>query len=134
MAVGQTTVEAVVAKAALFGTAGWAAENMLFGQRYSALFHGRHVPFLPVYAAGGLAVISAAPRIKEWPMLLRAAAYAAIGTGVEFAGCKIDRDALDAKSWDYAKTDGLAAASQGCLDWRHSALWGGLGLVAEQLA
>jgi len=129
-----TTTEAVVFKAALFGTAGWAAENVLFGPRYSALFAGRKVPFLPVYAAGGLAVIAAAPRIQQCPLILRAAIYAAIGTGVEYAGCQIDRKTLGAKSWDYGERDGLAEATQGCLDWKHSALWGLLGLVAERFA
>jgi hypothetical protein len=47
-----TTVGAVVAKAALFGFAGWAGENIFFGPRYSAVFQGHKAPFLPVYAAG----------------------------------------------------------------------------------
>jgi hypothetical protein len=33
-----TTIEGVVAKTALFGVAGWALENALFKERYSALF------------------------------------------------------------------------------------------------
>ncbi len=127
-----TTVEAVVAKAALFGTAGWAAENLLFGPRYSALFHGRKVPFLPVYAAGGLAVIATAPRIAPLPWPVRGVVYALAATAVEYVGCQIDRRALDARSWDYGQSDGLAEKTDGCLDWKHSAMWGALGLLAEK--
>lgn len=127
-----TTTEAVVAKAAIFGVAGWAAENLLFGQRFSATFHGHHVPFLPVYAVGGLAVMTTAPHIEDWPMPIRAAAYALLGTAVEFLGCQVDRKILDARSWDYGGSDALAKATQGCVDWKHTALWGLLGVVAEK--
>jgi uncharacterized membrane protein len=127
-----TTTEKVVGKAALFGVAGWAAENLLFGQRYSAAFHGRHVPFLPAYAAGGLAVMATAPHIDNWPLPIRAAAYALLGTAVEFVGCQIDRKVMDARSWDYGGSDKLALATGGCVDWKHAALWGALGIVAEK--
>lgn len=130
----KTTVEAVVAKAALFGLAGWAGENILYGPRYSPVFQGHKVPFLPVYAAGGLAVIATAPRIADKPILLRAVIYAAIGTAIEYAGCHLDRKVFDGRSWDYGKIDGLAESTDGCLSWRHTALWGGLGLLAEKLA
>lgn len=127
-----TTTEAVVGKAALFGVAGWAAENLLFGQRYSSLFHGHHVPFLPVYAVGGLAVMATAPHIEDWPLPIRAVAYALLGTAVEYAGCQFDRKMLDSHSWDYGVSDKLAIATAGCVDWKHSALWGVLGVVAEK--
>ena len=128
-----TTVEAVVAKAALFGVVGWAGENLLYGPRYSPVFQGHKVPLLPVYAAGGLAVIATAPRIAGAPLLLRALVYAAIGTAIEYAGCQLDRKVFDGRSWDYGKIDGLAESTDGCISWRHSALWGGLGLLAEKL-
>jgi len=128
-----TTVEAVVAKAALFGVVGWAGENFLYGPRYSPVFQGHKVPLLPVYAAGGLAVIATAPRIAGAPLLLRALVYAAIGTAIEYAGCQLDRKVFDGRSWDYGKIDGLAESTDGCISWRHSALWGGLGLLAEKL-
>ena len=127
-----TTVEAVVAKAALFGVAGWAGENILHGSRYSAMFQGHKVPFLPVYAAGGLAVVAMAPRLAGKPVLFRALVYAAIGTAIEYAGCQLDRKVFDGRSWDYGKIDGLAKSTDGCLSWGHTALWGGLGLVAEK--
>ena len=129
-----TTVEAVVAKAAIFGVAGWAGENILHGPRYSAMFQGHEVPFLPVYAAGGLAVITAAPHLAGKNALFRAIAYAAIGTAIEYAGCQLDRKVFDGRSWDYGKVDGLAERTDGCLSWKHTALWGGLGLLAEKLA
>jgi uncharacterized membrane protein len=129
-----TTVEAVAAKAALFGVAGWAGENALFGPRYSPVFQGHEVPFLPVYAAGGLAMIAAARHAARWPVIARAALYAAIGTAIEYAGCQLDRKVFAARSWDYGKSDGLASNTDGCVSWRHAALWGGLGLVAEKVA
>ena len=129
-----TTVEAVVAKAALFGVAGWAGENILFGPRYSSVFQGHKVPLLPVYAAGGLAVIAAAPRIAGKPTLFRALVYAAIGTAIEYAGCQLDRKVFAGRSWDYGEIDGLAESTDGCISWRHAALWGGLGLFAEKFA
>lgn len=133
MSASNTTTEAVVVKAAAFGTVGWMAENLLFGPRYSALFNGRHVPFLPVYAAGGLAVTSLAPKFKDWPLLLRGAAYAAIGAGVAYVGCQLDRTALSARSWDYGPRDSLARATRGCVDFKHAALWGAAGLLLEQI-
>lgn len=126
--------QAVVAKTALFGVAGWAGENLLFGPRYSAAFGGRHVPFLPVYAAGGLTMLLAAPKLADKSLLVRALAYAAIGTTIEYAGCRLDRDVLAARSWDYKKRDGLAVSTDGCLSWTHTALWGALGLVVEKIA
>ncbi len=129
-----TTTEAVVAKTALFGVAGWAGENVLFGPRYSPVFQGHRVPFLPVYAAGGLAMMAAAPHVAGWSMLARAAVYAAIGTSIEYAGCRLDREVFEARSWDYGQLDGLADSTDGCISWRHTALWGVLGLVVEKVA
>lgn len=127
-----TTTEAVVGKAALFGVAGWAAENLLFGPRYSDMFHGHHVPFLPLYAAGGVAVMAAAPHIEEMPLPIRAVAYALLGTAVEFLGCQGDRKIMDGHAWDFGASDKLAKATGGCVDWKHAALWGVLGVVAEK--
>ena len=129
-----TTVEAVVAKAALFGVAGWAGENILYGPRFSPVFQGHKIPLLPVYAAGGLAVIALAPRLAGKPLIFRALVYAAVGTAIEYAGCQLDRKIFDGRSWDYGKIDGLAETTDGCISWRHTALWGSLGLVAEKLA
>lgn len=128
------TIEAVVAKTALFGVAGWAAENVLFGPRYSAVFQGHHVPFLPVYAAGGLGMLAAAPKVADRSVLFRALTYAAIGMAIEYTGCRLDRGMFDARSWDYGQRDGLATSTDGCLSWTHTALWGGLGLLVEKFA
>ena len=128
-----TSVEAVVAKAALFGVAGWAGENLFYGPRYSPVFQGHKVPFLPVYAAGGLAVIAVAPHLAGKSAFVRAIVYAAIGTAIEYAGCQLDRKVFDGRSWDYGNIDGLAESTDGCISWRHSALWGGLGLLAEKI-
>lgn len=129
-----TTPGAVVAKTALFGVAGWAGENVLFGPRYSPVFQGHHVPFLPVYAAGGLAMLTAAPYVAARSVLTRAFVYAAIGMAIEYAGCRLDRDVFEARSWDYGQRDGLAMTTDGCLNWKHTALWGVLGLLVEKFA
>ena len=129
----KTNAGDIIARAALFGIAGWVAENALCPEdRYSALFRGHRVPFLPVYAAGGVAMTSAAPHLAKLPTLARGLSYAAIGTVVEYVGCKIDREVLAARSWDYGRRDALARTSSGCVNFAHSALWGGLGLVAEK--
>jgi uncharacterized membrane protein len=129
-----TTIPAVVAKGLVFGIVGWIGENMLFGPRYSPVFQGHRVPFLPVYAFGGLVMLSVAPYLAEAHLLLRGLAYAAIGTTVEYVGCQLDRRVFDARSWDYEDVDDLADQTDGCISWRHTALWGGLGLVAEKIA
>lgn len=130
---GQTTAMAVVAKAVLFGVGGWAAENLLYGPRYSAMWHGSHVPFLPVYAAGGIAVLAIAPHLSGIPMIGRGAVYAAMLGSLEYVGCHIDRKIMNSRSWDYGKSDGIAEATQGCVDWKHSLMWGSLGILAEQV-
>jgi uncharacterized membrane protein len=130
-----TTVEGVVAKTALFGLAGWAGETLTSDKpHYSAVFAGRQVPFLPIYAAGGLAAIAAAPHLEGRSVITRALVYAALGTAIEYAGCQIDRRVFNARSWDYGTVDGLAGVTEGCLSWKHTALWAGLGLLAEKLA
>ena len=70
----KSNVGEIVAKATAFGVAGWVAENALSDHdRYSALFRGHRVPFLPVYAFGGVAMTFAhrelpgtAPRRCTW--------------------------------------------------------------------
>jgi len=128
-----TTTQAVVGKAALFGFVGWAAENVLFKDRYSAMWQGKHVPWLPSYAIGGLVITGVEPYIKDWPMPIRAISYALLGTGVEWVGCQIDRHLLDAHSWDYGESDHLARATSGCVDWKHTAIWGVLGMLTESV-
>jgi uncharacterized membrane protein len=130
----KTSAGDIIAKVTMFGVAGWVAENALCGDRYSAIFRGHKVPFLPIYAAGGLAVTTAAPYVSKWPTLARGFAYAILGTAVEYVGCQIDRELLHGRSWDYGNRDALARSSEGCVNFSHSALWGGLGLVAEKFA
>ena len=124
----------LAARAALFGAGGWAVENVLFGSRYSALWGGAKIPVLPVYAIGGLTAEALGPWLleREVPWYARAAIYAAVLSGVEYAGCFFDRDVLGACSWDYSKQD-RAEPLKGCIDWKHAAIWGALGLVIEKL-
>lgn len=124
----------VAGKAALFGAGGWVLENALFGPRYSALFGGRNVPFLPVYAIGGSAALALGPRLREakvpWP--IRAIAYAGLLSGIEYVGCQIDRKQLGACSWDYTDR-ACAVPSAGCIDIPHALLWGAFGLLLERM-
>ena len=122
-----------IAQGTLWGIGGWVLENAIGDRdKYSSVFRGARVPFLPIYAATGLALTSAAPFVAQWPTLARAFSYAIVGSIIEYAGCKIDRNLLSSRSWDYGQNDALARASDGCLNLTHSALWGGLGLIAEK--
>lgn len=123
----------LVSKTALFGIAGWVLENALGGDRYSTLFRGAKVPFLPVYAANGVVLTTAAPFLTSWPVFGKGLAYATLGTAVEYIGCQMDRKLLEQRSsFSYGGTDALARSSEGCVNFTRAALWGGLGLVAEK--
>lgn len=126
----------LVSKTALFGIAGWVLENGLCGERYSALFRGSKVPFLPVYAANGVVLTAAAPYVSNWPTFGKGMAYATLGTAVEYLGCQIDRKLLAQRasfnSGGFGAPDALAGASEGCVNFTRAALWGGLGIVAEK--
>lgn len=141
-----------IVNAALLGAGGWVIENTLSKAppddgvvgpgpaehtrrgRYSALFKGERVPFLPVYAFGGGAVMLLAPRLRETelPWYTRAAIYAVTLSAVEYAGCLIDREVLGACSWDYSRKN-CADSSRGCVDFGHATLWGMLGLLVEKI-
>ena len=128
-----TNVGDIIAKVTMFGVAGWVAENALCRtDRYSSIFRGAKIPFMPIYAANGVALTAAAPYVSKWPLLARGLAYAILGTSVEYVGCKIDRLLLT-QSGDYGRDDALARLSDGCVDFTRSALWGGMGLIAEKV-
>lgn len=128
------SLPSIAGKSAAFGIGGWAAENLLFGPRYSAIFQGAHVPFLPIYAIGGLAISAAQPKLSKFSAIGRGVGYAAIGALVEFLGCQVDRELMKSAAWNYGQHDALARATEGCVDWQHTALWGVMGLVAEKIA
>ena len=119
---------------ALAGTAGWAIEYAWEGRpRYSAVFAGVRVPFLPIYGFGAALVglLANWPLLAGWPLIVRGIGYAIALTGPEWVGCQIDR-ALGACSWDYTGTKCLRHGA-GCIDAGHSLAWGGLGLAAERV-
>lgn len=127
------TFTELVGTAAIFGVGGWALENALSEEpRYSALFRGVKIPFLPVYAAGGAGVVALAPTMKAQglPWFARGALYGGLLTGIEWAACQLDRHTFDARSWDY----GADAPAEGCIDIKHAVAWGALGLLAEAFA
>jgi len=123
----------LLSRAALFGITGWVFENALCGDRYSTLFRGAKVPFLPIYAVNGVVLTAVAPYVSSWPIFGKGLAYATLGTAVEYVGCQIDRRLLEQRaSFSPGGTDALARASEGCVNFTRSAMWGGLGLVAEK--
>ena len=125
----------IVQKVAIFGVAGWLAENALCGQeRYSSLFRGAKIPFMPIYAVNGVALTAIAPYVEKWPTLARGLTYSILGTAIEWVGCQIDRKLLSSQSWDYGRNDALANLTVGCVSFTRGALWGGMGLIAEKVA
>ena len=128
----------LIGKSALFGVAGWGMHNMLFKPRalevtiddadpaHRPPTHPIRIPFLPVYAVGGAAVLVAAQHVKSWPWPMRAAAYGGILTALEYAACQVDRRLFGAHSWDYG--------GGACVDWKHALAWAGLGMIAERFA
>jgi uncharacterized membrane protein len=127
-------VTSLLKRGAAYGFAGWTLENSVWGPRYSSLFGGVAVPFLPVYAVGGLAVHQVAPALKNWNLAWwqRGLAYALGLSAIEYAGCRIDREVFEGCAWDYTHNRCLAPA-RGCVDLKHAFLWGVLGLVAEKV-
>jgi hypothetical protein len=123
----------LVSKIAMFGFAGWVVESALCGDRYSTLFRGAKVPFLPIYAVNGVVLTAAAPYVSSWPTFGKGLAYATLGSAVEYVGCQIDRRLLEQRAtFSPGGPDALARASEGCVNFSRAAMWGGLGLVAEK--
>lgn len=106
------------------GAAGWALENVAHPPRYSKALGGSEakVPFLPVYAVGGLTLALLAPTIKNLPVAHRAVIYGAALTALELGAGVLDEAAGGPPSWDYG---GLK------VDPAHFALWAFLGLMVE---
>jgi len=110
------------------GVAGWALENIALDcARYSVAFGEHKVPFLPVYAAGGVAIALIAPHIEEHSPLARAAIYGLALSGIELAAGTIDRGLGASRNTWYYGPNGAS------VDLKHAVLWGGLGLAAEQV-
>lgn len=123
----------IIQKLALFGVGGWFAENALCQQdRYSSVFRGARVPFMPIYAVNGLALTAVSDYVDNWPPIARGLVYAALGTTVEWIGCQIDRQLLGGRSMVLGN-DVLTQLSSGCVNFQRAVLWGGLGLVAEKV-
>ena len=126
-----------IQKVTLFGGAGWLAENALCAQdqyRYSSLFRGIKIPFMPIYAVNGVALTALAPYISKWPTFTRGLMYSLLGTTVEWMSCQIDRKLLGGRpSWDYGRSEPLAVATDGCVSFTRSLMWAGVGLVAEKV-
>lgn len=129
-----TGYKGTLLRAGVYGVFGWMLENTLWGPRYSSLFGGIAVPFLPVYAIGGLVAEASASRLKEagLPWWGRALAYGAGLSAIEYAGCRIDRGVLGGCAWDYTGNRCLEPA-RGCVDLKHAIAWGMLGLAVEKL-
>jgi len=120
------------------GLAGWALENLWARARgepprYSHMLgKERELPWLPVYAAGAVAVAVLAPRLGKLPAPLRAAVYAGALSGLELGACTLDRSAGSA-SWRYGGAPPASPELGGCVDVPHAIAWGALGLLAESV-
>lgn len=114
---------AVVGSFVLFGVAGWVIENVKRGPTFSKAFNGARVPFLPVYAFGGLAVVAAAPYIRNLPIWQRFFLYGVATTAVEGIAGIIDRVDGDRPSWDYNGSP---------INLGYSLLWASGALLVEQ--
>jgi len=127
----------IIQKVALFGVAGWVAENALCPQdpyRYSSLFRGLKIPIMPIYAVNGLALTAVSPWISKWPTLARGLTYSLLGTGIEWVSCQLDRKVFGGKAtWDYGRNEALAQLTEGCVSFTRSVLWGGMGLLTEKV-
>lgn len=123
----------IIQKVAIFGVAGWFAENAICQQdRYSTVFRGVKIPFMPVYAANGIVLTAASSYISKWPWIARGIVYSLLGTGVEWLGCQVDRQLLGGRAM-YVPPDALTQLSSGCVSFTRSAVWGGMGLIAEKV-
>jgi len=111
------------------GVAGWLLENVALGRpRYSVAFGEHKVPFLPAYAAGGVAIALLAPHLQKENVLVRAAAYGVGLSGVELVAGGIDREIMgpNRMTWAYGPDKSV-------IDLQHTLLWALLGLAAEQV-
>ena len=126
----------IIAKVTMFGVGGWLAENAICQQdRDSTLFRGSKIPVIAVYPVNGVVLSAASSFISKWgwPLVARGLTYSIIGTAIEYAGCQIDRQLISSKQpSNFGPVDALARSTDGCVSFTRSALWGGLGLVAEK--
>jgi hypothetical protein len=110
------------------GLLGWLLEDVLRRpsepHRFSKVFQGAPVPFLPVYAVGGALVALSMGRLARLSMPARFGVYAAGLSVLELAAGSLDRSIPGQPSWSY----GLSGAR---VDLAHATAWGGLGLLAE---
>ncbi len=109
----------------LCGVAGWALENMIRGPTYSKAFGGAKVPFLPVYAFGGAAVIIVGSKIQHIAGWQRFLIYGGTTTLVEAVAGVLDRADGSKPSWDY---DGSP------VDLKYSLLWAAGAMAIEAAA
>jgi len=121
------------------GGAGWFLENVATGEpRFSHAFGDARVPFLPVYGFGTAAIVAAAPRMGKVSAPIRFIIYASGLSAIELAACAVDRRTGDA-SWNYNCEGDFAECKrpenlEGCVSWKHAAIWGALGLAVDAVA
>jgi hypothetical protein len=121
-----------VAAGLLGGALGWAVEAVCFPEpRYSKAFGGDHVPFLPVYAAGGAAIAAVSPYLENRSFLERAVVYGAGITALELGACALDRSLPGEPRWNYSP-EGTHQNLLGCVDFKHSAAFTVMSLLFEK--
>ena len=114
----------MLTRALTYGVLGWLIEMAWTGgPRYSRALGGPDlaIPFLPVYALGGVVVGHLSPKMRGKGPLERLITYGLALTGVELGACAIDRW-TGGESWSY---DG------DCIDLEHSIIWTALALATE---
>lgn len=118
----------------LFGAGGWLMEYGWSGYpHYSRIWNRAEIPFLPIYAVGGLAgekILLAANR-RGMPFLVRHLMTTSILTGYELAAGLVAEKVYDGeKLWDYSDSK---FHYKGYVDLSHSLYWFGLSILFEQI-
>jgi len=110
----------------LSGVGGWAIDNAYTGPHhtgYSWVMGGQEtkIPFMPVYAVGGITLSQIVPFVQERSFFERFAIYGSSLGFVEWSACKLDRS-LGRRSWDY---------SGSCTDIEHIVAFGLVAMLIE---
>ena len=115
----------IVVGGVISGFLGWAIENSYAAPRYSWVMGGqeKRIPWLPIYALGGVLLFATAPELRGYPMPLRFIIYAIGFSALEYGACKSER-AMGCESWDYEGS---------CVDLPHAIAWGAIGVVVASM-
>jgi uncharacterized membrane protein len=115
----------------LFSFGGWMVDSAY--RSFSAgelVLHGPTLPpFYPSYGLGALILAWVIPRVRQRPLPVRAALYAAVTTGWELCAGLVLGYGLSLRLWDYSDS---SFQLLGLVDLEHSAWWTLLALFGER--